>query len=152
MNSFSEKNVPHTTKPRASVERLRRASWLDNWRSAYAFPAVCQSPKIHLISTCFALRPLALAPRRFARQSRAWRAVAVRAKPRRPAAWCKSWEGVSVQPRGYVNKTFDALTDAGVLRRYCERDPTPAHTGGGGGKATVTSQVTRSSRETQPIS
>ena len=141
--------VADRQKPRASVERLREASKLFEGFFIAHFSAHVNPPNE---SICLALRPLASALRRIARQCRAWRAVAVRVEPRRPAAWCKSWEGVSVQPRGYVNKTFDALTDAGVLRRHCERDPIPAHTGDGGGKATVTSQVTRSSRKTQTVS
>ena len=146
--------VADKTKARACLESLREPSKRSNGFYIAQFLARV-NPQNHpfLICTCLALRPLGYQPpRRIARQSRAWRAVAVRVEPRRPAAWCKSWEGVSVQPRGYVNKTFDALTDAGVLRRHCERDPIPAHTGDGGGKATVTSQVTRSSRKTQTVS
>jgi hypothetical protein len=65
----------------------------------------------------------------------AWPAVAVRVEPGRSAAGCKSRERGLVQPRGYVNKTLDALTSVGVLRRHCERDPIPAHTGDGSGRS-----------------
>lgn len=43
--------------------------------------------------------------------------------------------GGPAKPRGYVIKTLDAPAGAGVLRRHCERDPIPAHTGDGCGRS-----------------
>lgn len=70
MNSFSDKNVPHTTKPRAWLETLREASKLLR-ASSSRIPALMSIPQIKFLSNS-AMRPLAHAQRRYAGISRAF--------------------------------------------------------------------------------
>lgn len=72
MNLLFEEHVPDSLKPRASVERLRRASKSLSGSYIAHFLAHVNPQNSFLIRTSLALRPLASAPRRIVRLSRAF--------------------------------------------------------------------------------
>jgi hypothetical protein len=105
-----ESLAPQTTKPRASVERLREAS-----NSFEGFQPKCHLP--------YRSRKFCQPAEEIRRALCAvWPASTVREEPRRPDAGCESRKGGLVQPRRYVSKTLDASTRPGKPGRHCERD------------------------------
>ncbi len=126
MSCNSQMKAPERTKPGSCRWKRRRVSKRSKEFQICAIAPGCQAK----ISKTFQLAEL------FQRGlCAAWSVVAVRVEPGRPTAGCKSWKGGPAKPRGYVIKTLDALAGAGVLRRHCERDPIPAHTGDGSGRS-----------------
>lgn len=72
MNLLFDESMPDTNKPRASMERLRRASKSSRGSYIAHFLAYVNPINSFLICTSIALRPLASAQRRIARLSRAF--------------------------------------------------------------------------------